>query len=546
MFPIALRVPSKPYARQVALVAGYGAIGKALVDFYLQDKKWKVCVLSRFSTSPVPSSTDDVLFVKVDLSSVERTTLAVEQCVRKFGGVSVVVCCAGEPPQQVLLSKTLAYAQKPLLELSVAKAVSPVFRKQCEGSIVFLNSNLVQACLDLPGLSEFLLWGNAVSGLADGLCTELRQCSIRVSSLYLGLVQSSPFSQQLHKLFGKGLNPKLVEAQHVPLRDVVKSVDFLSSPEGINGSVWEMRLTPQLMFDRNELFTDRKRVEKMIAEFPKPQPSQGKRPVALVTGAGKGIGKGICLEMAKAGYDLIAIARTQKDLDVLKTDCLQVDARCDVQTLQLDVTNDKAMEQGVKELVNGHFGGRLHVVVSNAGTNRRRVAALSDMQTWTDVMDVDLMAAMNLTRFTIPHLLANAQLPQTQKPFVVFVSTRYAHPKGVRMPGISPYITAKAGTNAFSDTILEEVRDLGVGVLCFSPGTVATDLGLKPNQANKGGSVLIEQEYMLQPSDCGKAIVFAVKTLSPQSVVSSLYLESLHHGYPAIRKSQAGVLESFL
>ncbi len=77
----------------------------------------------------------------------------------------------------------------------------------------------------------------------------------------------------------------------------------------------------------------------------------------------------------------------------------------------------------------------------------------------------------------------------------------------------------------------------------FSPGTVATDLGLKPNAAAKDGK-LIEHEYFLQPADCGKCLVFAAEGLGQTACVSNLWLETLYHTYPAIRKGQSTFLSS--
>ena len=76
---------------------------------------------------------------------------------------------------------------------------------------------------------------------------------------------------------------------------------------------------------------------------------------------------------------------------------------------------------------------------------------------------------------------------------------------------------------------------------------MATDLGLKPNAANsKGDGTLIERDYYLQPADCGRCIVFATQGVSKNTCVANIWLESLYHIYPAIRKSQAGFLASLL
>lgn len=76
----------------------------------------------------------------------------------------------------------------------------------------------------------------------------------------------------------------------------------------------------------------------------------------------------------------------------------------------------------------------------------------------------------------------------------------------------------------------------------LSPGTVATELGLRPNQANKGQKTLIDPNYLIQSKDCGECLRFAAQNLSDRSVLSNIWLETFYHGYPVIRQSQAKYL----
>jgi 3-oxoacyl-[acyl-carrier protein] reductase len=542
----ALKLPQQAYSIKSAIVAGYGTIGSCIVQELVNDG-YKVVTITR--SGGKGKSINGVTHMKADLYDFKQTIAVVNEAEKQLGGFTLAICCAGEIPYPMALSSSHQddSSDKPLcgIELNFCRATAPKLRLRKEGALVFFTSSLSLNCADTPGLAGFLAWANGVTGMCDGLPAELRMAGVRVTLLLLGLVKGSKFSRETMELMGKkAFNPVLSSNDDkwvLPL-DIARSVKFVTEPSVLNGNIWEMELNPQPMLDKNAIFTDQPRVEEMLSKLNEPAFRDNK--VALVTGSGKGIGKGVVLELCRAGFHIAAMTRTAKDLEALAQECKQINPKCDVLSLPLDVTNDQALSEGVRKTIE-HFG-TVTVVVSNAGTNRRRVAPLADIKTWKDIMDVDLIAAMNLTRLTLPYLIRHAKLSKLdQKPLLAFVSTRYAHHKGSRMPGISPYICAKTGTNAFAKVVLEEVRDYGVGVLSLSPGTVATDLGMKPNAAAKDGK-LIDPRYLLQPADCGKSIVFAANTVSKSCCINNIWLESLYHPYPVIRKIQGNFIASNL
>jgi len=456
-----LKLPQTPYTSKVAFIAGSGVIGSAVAEQLLKDG-YKVCVVSRSGTK----KHEQCLAVKADLYDYAQFLAAVDVCQAKFGPISVGVCCAGELGAIQPVSAKHNRIGNPLcgIELNFARIISPILRQRQEGAMVFMTSALILNNIDSPHFTEVLAWANGVAGLTDGLTPEVRQASVRVTSLLLGFVSGSKFSRRMRDMFGgKAVNPILAdESKWVSPSDIAKSVSFVTDPASVNGTVTELELNPQPMLDKNAAFTDVKRVEEMLSKLNNP-PFRDNR-VAMVTGSGKGIGRGVVLELCRAGFNIAAITRTAKDLDTLAQECKQINPKCEFLSLPLDVTDEKALEQAVQKTVE-HFG-TVTLVVSNAGTNRRRVAALADLKTWKDVMDVDLLAAMNLTRLTLPYLMRHARMSKLgDKPIVSYVSTRYAHHKGSRMPGIAPYITAKTATNAFAKIVSEEVRGFGVGVL---------------------------------------------------------------------------------
>lgn len=89
--------------------------------------------------------------------------------------------------------------------------------------------------------------------------------------------------------------------------------------------------------------------------------------------------------------------------------------------------------------------GTISLVVNNAALNRRRTTPLASMEVWRGVMDVNLLASMNLTRLVIPFLIrhavlsgAAAPLPATTGPAIVYINTNYCNSRQQVLPGIAP------------------------------------------------------------------------------------------------------------
>jgi NAD(P)-dependent dehydrogenase (short-subunit alcohol dehydrogenase family) len=371
--------------------------------------------------------------------------------------------------------------------------------------------------LTLPP-ADHVMWANGVLGLSEALFAELRQAHVRVCLLVLGLTRSD-YGRALNSALGGAIAPELGlhEEEWLDPAEVARTAAFATDSASVSGTVHEVCMQPRRMMERNRVFNDEPRVAAMVAALALPEFRDAR--VALVTGCGKGIGRGVAVELCRAGYALAALTRTASDLDSLEREVAPFGTH--VLKIAVDVTDEAALEAAVGLAVRTF--GTLSCVVSNAGTNRRRVAALADMKNWREVVEVDLLSAMNLTRLCLPYLLRHAKLTSPhsgRKPSLVFVSTGYAHPKGIAMNGLASYVTSKRGTNAFAAVVAQEVRDLGVQVTAFNPGTVATDLGLKPNAAAKGGE-LIDPVMLLHPSCCGRAVVHVCET-SPSCVIQEI------------------------
>src|SRR3954451_20023879 len=119
--------------------------------------------------------------------------------------------------------------------------------------------------------------------------------------------------------------------------------------------------------------------------------------VAIVTGASKGIGKAIALELAREGCRVVLCARGEEDLQEAAN---EVEGALAVPA---DVTKAEDVEKVVSETLDRHR--RIDILVNNAGGIGRQAAfeELSDEE-WVEVLDLNLLSAVRFTRDVLPHM----------------------------------------------------------------------------------------------------------------------------------------------
>ena len=172
---------------------------------------------------------------------------------------------------------------------------------------------------------------------------------------------------------------------------------------------------------------------------------------ALVTGASRGIGKGVALELARRGFDVTAGMRNPADgADIADT------AR--VRVVRLDVTDPSTIE----------IPGDLTVVVNNAGADADHAPVEhADVGAWRHMLETNVLGALNVTQAALPVLRANA--PSV---IVTVTSSSILMP----VPFYGGYRASKAAASAFCDSLRMEVEGLGVRVLEVLPGPIDTDM----------------------------------------------------------------------
>jgi 3-oxoacyl-[acyl-carrier protein] reductase len=219
---------------------------------------------------------------------------------------------------------------------------------------------------------------------------------------------------------------------------------------------------------------------------------------ALITGASRGIGRGIALAFAREGAhiavnyrrDATAADATVHDVQELGGSAL---------ALQADVSEWGAVEAMVAQALQ-HFG-HLDIVVANSGIASRVVPLWDlDVDHWHKVININLNGVFYTCRATVGHLV------ERKRGNVILISSIGADVCG---PMGAPYYVAKAGVNALTKSLAKECAPAGVRVNCIAPGLVATDMGDRMMKFY-GDALLagIPLGRAGQPEDIGKAAVY--------------------------------------
>jgi 3-oxoacyl-[acyl-carrier protein] reductase len=215
-------------------------------------------------------------------------------------------------------------------------------------------------------------------------------------------------------------------------------------------------------------------------------------PVAVITGAGKGIGRATAIEMARHGYALALAARTETDL-------LATLNQAGADERGVAIPADVSKPGDVDQLIDGalHRFGRIDAVIHCAGLAPvQSIAEMSPAQ-WRDVIDTNLSAAFYLARAAWP-----AFVRQRQGALVNVSSLASRDP----FPGFAAYGAAKAGLNLFGLSAAREGHGIGVRVYTVAPGAVETDMFRSIMPAEK-----YPKDRTLDPKDVARVIAQCVQ-----------------------------------
>ncbi|CAA9221884.1 MAG: 2-dehydro-3-deoxy-D-gluconate 5-dehydrogenase @ 2-deoxy-D-gluconate 3-dehydrogenase [uncultured Blastococcus sp.] len=180
---------------------------------------------------------------------------------------------------------------------------------------------------------------------------------------------------------------------------------------------------------------------------------------ALVTGAGRGIGRALALGLAAAGAEIVLAGRPGSSDDTLKT---LADAGAPATAVDLDLSRPADIGADLLD----RLPGPVDVLVNNAGTITREDAVDVDLAAWSAVVDVNLTSLFQLTRAVAAPMLARG----TGK--VINVASLLSFQGGVR---VASYAASKHAVAGLTRALANEWAPAGVQVNAIAPGYIETD-----------------------------------------------------------------------
>jgi 7-alpha-hydroxysteroid dehydrogenase len=184
--------------------------------------------------------------------------------------------------------------------------------------------------------------------------------------------------------------------------------------------------------------------------------------VAIVTGAGKGIGRGIALAFAEAGADVVCAARTQADIDAVADEVRSRGRKA--LAVRTDVMRSEDLEALVRAALEAF--GRIDVLVNNAGGTMPRAALQTSERFFEAALRFNVTTAFLLSRLVVPKMVETAGGGA-----IVNISSRSSD---MVQPSFVAYAAGKAALNMMTRNLAVEVAPK-VRVNAISVGGVATD-----------------------------------------------------------------------
>lgn len=223
--------------------------------------------------------------------------------------------------------------------------------------------------------------------------------------------------------------------------------------------------------------------------------------VALVTGASRGIGAAIALELAKKGLVVIGTATSDEGAAKI-TQTLATFPGCVGTTL--NVNDAVAAEALIDRIVKEHGG--LQILVNNAGITRDMLAMRLKDDDWDAVLDTNLKAVFRMSRAVM-----RTMMKQRYGRIINITSVVGASGNA----GQSNYAAAKAGVAGMTRALARELGSRNITVNCIAPGFIETDMTAKlPEAQQKALLGQIPLGHLGKPQDIAHAVSFVA---SPQA-----------------------------
>ncbi|SOC42309.1 3-ketoacyl-ACP reductase [Salinicoccus kekensis] len=228
--------------------------------------------------------------------------------------------------------------------------------------------------------------------------------------------------------------------------------------------------------------------------------------VALITGAGRGIGRATAIAFAKEGVHVGLVGRTPENLERVAEELQQYGVK--TATAAADVADIDAITSAVESIRNAL--GPIDILVNNAGISKFGNFMDLTPEEWTNIINVNVNGLYYTTRAVLPEML------ERETGDIINISSTAGQKGG---PVTSAYSASKAAVNGLSESLMMEVRKKNIRVTTLTPSTVATDMAVELNLTDGN------PEKVMQPEDMAELMVAQLK-LNPRVVLKNAGLWS--------------------
>jgi short-subunit dehydrogenase len=229
---------------------------------------------------------------------------------------------------------------------------------------------------------------------------------------------------------------------------------------------------------------------------------------ALITGASKGIGKAIAIELASRKTDVLLVARSAENLQHLAD---ELGKKYDIKTayLALDLSAENAAQQVFDWCRKENFS--INILVNNAGYGLSGKFDKYTLEENLNMLQLNTMVPVALTQLFLPQLLSQP------KAYILNTASSAAYQS---VPGLSLYAATKAFLLSFSRGLHQELRTTTVSVTCVSPGATDTDFVVRAQLGPKG--LKAAQQVNMTPEAVAKIAVKAMFRRKPEVIAGTI------------------------
>lgn len=239
--------------------------------------------------------------------------------------------------------------------------------------------------------------------------------------------------------------------------------------------------------------------------------------VAIVTGGGRGIGQTVAVGLAKAGAEVVVIARSNADETIQKIS--DEGGKC--YFVRADVTKEEAVDAALAEIM--QKSGRIDIVFNNAGICKHQSTFEASVEDWREVIDINLTGEYIMAR-------AAAKIMVEHKIHGSIINMASMSGSIANIPQWQcSYNASKAGVIHMTRSLALEWAEYGIRVNSLSPGYIATPMSVDtPQELKDAWMPLIPMHRMGKPEELVPAILYLASDASGYTTGSNIIVDGAY------------------